>query len=253
MFPFQDWVDDYNKTGSYIGGNYKYNIGQAHAIDDFDEDSVWFYITMVEPIEDLNQVVEIEDIMPYVFWWDNRGEQNNGPTVDCYGLQGNAKLNYEEGGYCYSGAHERGDGVVEQKWHAVSHTLGVDFSEKENGGTILATDNSGNVYKGAFDPNCAGTDEKWKVHHTTNCFGANQHEDPSADKYYYGELTHGDEYFQGKKAPDSLNADILDSVHDRPMTWNLWNVVRHYAYIKWFKNRGREMTDGKADWDELEK
>lgn len=37
------------------------------------------------------------------------------------------------------------------------------------------------------------------------------------------------------------------------MTWNLWNVVRHYAYIKWFKNRGREMTDGKADWDELEK
>ena len=36
------------------------------------------------------------------------------------------------------------------------------------------------------------------------------------------------------------------------MTWNLWNVVRHYAYIKWFKNRGREMTDGRADWDELE-
>lgn len=58
--------------------------------------------------------------------------------MDCYGLQSNAKLNYEEGGYCYSGAHERGDGdVVEQKWHAVSHTLGVDFSLKENGNAIL--------------------------------------------------------------------------------------------------------------------
>lgn len=173
--------------------------------------------------------------------------------MDCYGLRSSAKLNYEEGGYCYSGAHERGAGVVEQKWHAVSHTLGVDFSEKENGGTILTTDNSGNVYKGAFDPNCAGTDEKWKVHHATNCFGANQHEDPTADKYYHGEQTHGDGVFQGKKAPDALNADILNSVKDRPMTWNLWNVVRHYAYIKWFKNRGREMTDGKADWHELEK
>ena len=172
--------------------------------------------------------------------------------MDCYGLQSNAKLNYEEGGYCYSGAHERGDGVVEQKWHAVSHTLGVDFSEKENGGTILTTDNSGNVYKGAFDPNCSGTDEKWKVHHATNSFGANQHEDPTADKYYHGEQTHGDEVFQGKKAPDALNADILDSVKDRPMTWNLWNVVRHYAYIKWFKNRGRVLGEEQGEWAELE-
>ena len=32
---------------------YTYNIGQAHAIDDFDEDSVWFYITMVEPVDEL--------------------------------------------------------------------------------------------------------------------------------------------------------------------------------------------------------
>ena len=74
VFPFQDWVDDYNKTGSYIDSSkYRYNLGQAHAIDDFDEDSVWFYITMTEPVENLEQVVEIEDIMPYVFWWDNRG------------------------------------------------------------------------------------------------------------------------------------------------------------------------------------
>ena len=57
--------------------------------------------------------------------------------MDCYGLRSNAKLNYEEGGYCYSGAHEHDGGVVEQKWHAVSHTLGVDFSEKENGNAIL--------------------------------------------------------------------------------------------------------------------
>lgn len=99
-FPFQDWIDDYDKTGSYVWLTkgkydpnststelkYKYNLGQSHAIDDFDEDSVWFYITMVSPLEDLNQVIEIEDIMPFVFWWENRGKENNGPTVDCYGL-----------------------------------------------------------------------------------------------------------------------------------------------------------------------
>ena len=76
---------------------------------------------------------------------------------------------------------------IEHRWHAVSNTLGLDFSNKEYGGTILATDNSGNVYKGAFDPNCAGTDEKWKIHHLNNAFGAPQHEDPTEDKYYFGE------------------------------------------------------------------
>ena len=91
-------------------------------------------------------MVEIEDIMPFVFWWDNRGKENNGPDVDCYGLVGSAKLNYEEGGYCYSGPLEReetyidaidqqnkptGEVVDEQRWHAVAHTLGVDFSNKQ--------------------------------------------------------------------------------------------------------------------------
>lgn len=65
-------------------------------------------------------------------------------------------------------------------------TLGVDFSIKENGGAKVTMDNSGNTYKGAFDPSCAGTDEKWKVH-ANNSFGANQHEDPTADKYLHGE------------------------------------------------------------------
>lgn len=123
-FPFQDWIDDYDKTSSYVdltvnkykpgattagALKYKYNLGQAHAIDDFDEDSVWFYITMVSPIEDLEQVIELKDIMPFVFWWENRGRDNNGPVVDAYGHQSNAKLNYEKGGWCYSGAHERQD------------------------------------------------------------------------------------------------------------------------------------------------
>ena len=86
---------------------YKYNLGQAHSIDDFDEDSVWFYITMLSPLEELDSVIELEDIMPYVFWWENRGTENNGPNVDCYGKASSSKLNYEQGGWCYSMAHER--------------------------------------------------------------------------------------------------------------------------------------------------
>ena len=123
-FPTIDWIDDYDKTSSFVGLGvdkykpgttspgalkYKYNLGQAHAIDDFDEDSVWFYITMVSPLEQLDSVVELEDIMPYVFWWENRGTENNGPSVDCYGKASSAKLNYEQGGWCYSMAHERQD------------------------------------------------------------------------------------------------------------------------------------------------
>ena len=36
------------------------------------------------------------------------------------------------------------------------------------------------------------------------------------------------------------------------MTWNLWNVVRHYAYIRYFKNRNRELGEGQSDWQDLE-
>lgn len=50
---------------------------------------------MVSPLEELDSVVELEDIMPYVFWWENRGTENNGPSVDCYGKASSAKLNYE--------------------------------------------------------------------------------------------------------------------------------------------------------------
>ena len=60
-FPASEWIDDYDKTGSYVAKDddwfkYKYNLGQSHAIDDFDEDSVWFYITMVEPLEEQEDV-----------------------------------------------------------------------------------------------------------------------------------------------------------------------------------------------------
>lgn len=281
--PYQDLVDDYNRSGAFVGLtvdkyrpdayytnqlHYRYALGQAHAIDDFDEDSVWFYITMVSPIEDLDQVVELEDIMPFVFWWENRGKENNGPTVDCYGRISSSKLNYDEGGWCYSNAHEtQGETlevdeaghetrtaveVDEHRWHAVQQTIGTDFSKKEHGGTILTMDNSGNVYKGAFDPNCAGTDEKWKIHDISNQFGANQHEDPKEDKYYHGEETHGAGDFAGKIVPDEMNGTVLESIKDRPMTWNLWNVVRHYAYFKYFKNRHRALGLQKSAWRDLE-
>lgn len=292
-FPFPDWIDDYDKTSSFVNlkiGDYmppdssesgfvgdrdelkyKYNLGQAHAIDDFDEDSVWFYITMVSPLEELDSVVELEDIMPYVFWWENRGLENNGPDVDCYGLASSSKLNYEQGGWCYSLAHEGllDDVWVDQtldpperhnprigaehRWHAVSNTLGVDFSKNEYGGTLLTTDNSGNVYKGAFDPNCSGTDEKWKIHHLSNAFGANQHEDPTSDKYYFADKAHGDTPFPTKVTPATLNDYIMDSINDRPMTWNLWNVIRHYVYIKYFKNRHRSLGTDESAWADLEK
>ena len=273
--PEKDWIDDFDKTGTsllpgeYGNFKYKYNLGQSHAIDDFDEKSVWFYITMVEPLDEQDDVIELEDIMPFVFWWQNRGVDNNGPTVDCYGLQGNAKMNYEQGGWCYSSAqqrlediasidedghvkHEDGDVASEQRWHAVQRTLGIDFSQAQTGGVVVGTDNSGNVYKGAFDPNCAGSDEKWKIHHMSNAFGTPQHDDLVEDKYWKGEETHGKQEFDVKATPPSLNDPILESIKDRPMSWNLWNVVRHYVYINWFKNKHKVVGKDEQSWNELE-
>ena len=268
-FPKQDWIDDHDMTGSYVGSDkYEYCLGQSHSIDDFDDESVWFYITMVKPLNEMEEVIELEDIMPFVFWWENRGVENNGPDVDCYGKASSAKLNYEKGGWCYSNAHETAannqildnngrakdnwERDVEHRWHAVQHTLGTDFSRHEYGGTILTTDNSGNTYKGAFDPNCVGTDEKWKIHNVTNAFGANQHEDPTEDKFYYPYEAHGDGKFNNATVPSAMNTDILGSMQNRPMVWNLWNVVRHYAYLKHFKNKHRELGSDEAAWQELE-
>ena len=36
------------------------------------------------------------------------------------------------------------------------------------------------------------------------------------------------------------------------MTWNLWNVVRHYVFIKWFKNKHRALGNDQSSWGELE-
>lgn len=95
-------------------------------------------------------------------------KSHNGPDVDCYGLGSCAKINYEFGGYCYEsgypGSSWYDDASAEQRWHAIQHTLGIDFSKNENGGAIVKQDNSGNCYQGAFDPTCACTDAKWKVH-----------------------------------------------------------------------------------------
>lgn len=90
--------------------------------------------------------------------------------------------------------------------------MGVDFQNDSAGGTILTTDNSGNVYKGAFDPNCSGTDEKWKIHDNSNAFGVIQQEDPKEDKYFKGEETHGEGAFSRKMIPDSMNTEILNSI-----------------------------------------
>lgn len=258
-FPRMDWVDDFDLTGTYCDWyKYKYNLGQAHAIDDFDDGSVWMYITMLSPRSDYSQVVEVEDVMPFVFWWSNRGNGGNGPSVDCYGLMGNSKLNMDDTGHCYESPMPRKsegkDVTEEQRWHAVQRTLGVDFSIPENGGVILAQDDSGNVYRGAFDPLCAGTNSKWKVHQN-NSFGANQHEDQLADKYWMGLENHGSEIISNGLDDEfayELNNDICESIKGRPMTWNLWNVIRHCEYVNRFANPGRKLGTDESMWLELE-
>lgn len=77
-YPDGDGIDDANKSGTHLGG-YRYNLGWRHSIDDFDENSVWLYITMTTPIEEQNTVIELKDIMPYVFWWSNRGYMGDIP------------------------------------------------------------------------------------------------------------------------------------------------------------------------------
>lgn len=76
------------------------------------------------------------------------------------------------------------------------------------------------------------------------------------DKYHLGHKTHGDKPFANEKVPSDMNEAILASLTKdpvRPMTWNLWNVVRHYAYIRYFKNRSRKLLSDVQEWQELER
>lgn len=178
-------------------------------------------------------------------------KQHNGPSVDCYGLPSSSKLNIQPGGWCYeSSAPATRPEIpgVEQLWHAIQHTFGIDFSKPEYGSVEVKTSNSGNCYLGAFDPTCVGTNDKWRVH-SDNAFGTNQHEDPIADKYNLGYQTHGSDDGNTTIEP-KLNERILKSIEDKPMTWNLWNIIRHYCYVNYFKSK---TIQNESEWIELEK
>lgn len=253
-----DWVDDFDMTSMYLNLRdpiavgplkYPYNLGQRAAVDDWDDSSVWFYLVVKEKEPETQGSVEIQDVMPFVFWWSNRGEEGNGPTVDCYGLRGNSRRN-GDGVYCHESPIGSDSSCPEEsRWHAVQTALGVDFSQEGNGGVVVAQNNSGNVYKGYFDPTCVGTDEKWKTH-SSSAFGTPQHQDPPADKYRFALKANGEDGGQ-TSIPSSLNREVMASLQDKPMTWNLWNVVRHWVYLREWSDQGRVLTTD-ADWTQLE-
>ena len=116
----------------------------------------------------------------------------------------------------------------------------MDFAQEKYGGIRVMADDSGNVYKGAFDPRCSATDAKWRVHGDTAFGVQNQKADPLEDKYYRGEECGGE--IVNSIIPDDIT--VFNSIENKPMTWNLWNVVRHYVYIKWFRDMGRTIARG---------
>lgn len=72
-----------------------------------------------------------------------------------------------------------------------------------------------------------------------------------ADKYNLGYQTHG-EASAPSAIPEQWNDRVIGSMDGKPMTWNLWNVIRHYVFIKYFKNRNRQLGNDLAAWQELE-
>lgn len=180
----------------------------------------------------------------------SNNKQHNGPSVDCYGLPSSSKLNIQPGGWCYESsapASRTGFEMVEQLWHAIQHTFGIDFSQPEYGQVEVKMNNSGNCHIGAFDPTCIGTNEKWKVHSDTP-FGTDQHSDPVAYKYNMGYQTHGTGGGTTTINP-KLNEEVLKSIESKPMTWNLWNIIRHYCYVNYFNS---SVINDDATWMELE-
>ena len=180
----------------------------------------------------------------------SNNKQHNGPSVDCYGLPSSSKLNIQPGGWCYESsapASRTGFEMVEQLWHAIQHTFGIDFSQPEYGQVEVKMNNSGNCHIGAFDPTCIGTNEKWKVHFDTP-FGTDQHSDPVAYKYNIGYQTHGTGGGTTTINP-KLNEEVLKSIENKPMTWNLWNIIRHYCYVNYFNS---SVINDDATWMELE-
>ena len=219
-------------------------VGQTTALS-----ANWLYITT----HGAGGGVEASQCMyplPWVFFHSSRGDKGYKKTPNWYhGLGDRVTTNHETS---FNDGQPNG-----MRFFAVDAVLSQNpVKMKLFGRSDTEVNAKANIFsKGFYDPSCCGTKETWHTHGSAYygwANGSNNKDGPRPDKYYLPYDSNGRNHVTGgtsltssvasgqyysyisgsvKTAPFAdKNDTIVRTLKGKPMTWSLWNVIRHSLY-----------------------
>ena len=196
--------------------------------------ATWLYITMPAVSDTGTHTTRAVDLFPWVWWHSARGADGS-PALYCYGLGG---INVGE-------HSEIGTVDKQMRWHAVKSILAQkDLLDPET------------QYKGAFDPESCGTNNKWHLH-GSDYYGVLNNASEGVknyDRYWNVWATTGGQGFKTNGMDDLLTKpfnksegeETIKTSTDYPMCWSLWNVVRYGVWYN-YKVKDLDKTEDSVD------
>ena len=217
------------------------SVGQDTALN-----ANWLYITTPAPGGGV-EVSQCEFPLPWVFFHSSRGSEGAGPSNYYHGLGNRVTTNHETS---FHDGQPNG-----MRFFAVDNVLSQKpVTMNLYGRSDVTLDNAGAAAfsKGFYDPSCCGTEETWHTHDSGYYGwpnGSNDKDGPRPDKYYLQYDSKGNNHVTGGTSLNSAcgwteyysykdgkimrspfnkyNKGIMETLKGKPMTWSLWNVVRH--------------------------
>ena len=217
------------------------SVGQDTALN-----ANWLYITTPAPGGGV-EVSQCEFPLPWVFFHSSRGSEGAGPSNYYHGLGNRVTTNHETS---FHDGQPNG-----MRFFAVDNVLSQKpVTMNLYGRSDVTLDNAGAAAfsKGFYDPSCCGTEETWHTHNSGYYGwpnGSNDKDGPRPDKYYLQYDSKGNNHVTGGTSLNSAcgwseyysykdgkvmrspfnkyNEGIMETLKGKPMTWSLWNVVRH--------------------------
>ena len=217
------------------------SVGQDTALN-----ANWLYITTPAPGGGV-EVSQCEFPLPWVFFHSSRGSEGAGPSNYYHGLGNRVTTNHETS---FHDGQPNG-----MRFFAVDNVLSQKpVTMNLYGRSDVTLDNAGAAAfsKGFYDPSCCGTEETWHTHNSGYYGwpnGPNDKDGPRPDKYYLQYDSKGNNHVTGGTSLNSAcgwseyysykdgkvmrspfnkyNEGIMETLKGKPMTWSLWNVVRH--------------------------
>ena len=201
----------------------------------------WLYITTPPPKSGI-EISQCMNPLPWLWWHSARDGHSHGAGLWCQGL-GHPGQGYENG-FCSR----------DMRWHAVNEILAEVPVKLKIAGSDDANTNAPvtSFAKGFYDPDCCGTNKTWELHGSNRYGYKNGHADwdgGAYDRYYltyeksrsgiYNIVTEnppppGSGEGQAPFNYTKYNQTIWQTLANKPMTWSLWNVIRHSLWYTYY-------------------